>query len=81
MLGVGATKGRDLWLEVRRIQSGASRYRHGDVAWLDLKAPYRHLVVDVTVTSTRMNTSVPREWEASASHSQAVLHWELNKQL
>jgi hypothetical protein len=29
MLEAGATKGRDLRLEVRRIRSGASRDRHG----------------------------------------------------
>ena len=60
MLEAGATKGRDLRLEVRRIRSGASRDRHGDVVWLDFMAPHRHLVVDVTVTSARTNTNVPR---------------------
>jgi hypothetical protein len=36
LLETGATnKGRDLRLEVRRIWSGASRDRHGDVVWLD----------------------------------------------
>jgi hypothetical protein len=35
MLKAGApTKGRDLRLEVRRIRSGASRDRPGDVDWL-----------------------------------------------
>jgi hypothetical protein len=33
MLEAGDTKGRDLRLEVRRIRSGASRDRHGDVIW------------------------------------------------
>jgi hypothetical protein len=56
----GATKGRNLRLDVRCIRSGASRDRHGDVVWLDFIAPHRHLVVDVTVTSARMNTNVPR---------------------
>jgi hypothetical protein len=60
MLEVGAIKGRDLRLEVRRIRSKASRDRHGDVVWLDFMAPHRHLVVDVTATSARTNTSVPR---------------------
>jgi hypothetical protein len=60
MLEAGATKGRDLRLEVRRTRSGASRDRHGAVVWLDFMAPHRHLVVDVTVTSARMNTNVPR---------------------
>jgi hypothetical protein len=46
-------------LEVRRIRSGASRDRHGDVEWLDFKAPHRHLIVVVTVTSARTNTNVP----------------------
>jgi hypothetical protein len=46
-------------LEVRRIRSGASRDRPGDVVWLDFMAPHRHLVVDVTVTSARTNTNVP----------------------
>jgi hypothetical protein len=59
MLEVGATKGRDFRLEVRRIRSGASRYRLGDVAWLDFMAPHRHLVVDVTITSARTNTRTP----------------------
>jgi hypothetical protein len=60
MLEAGATKGRDLRLEVRRIQSGASRDRHEDMAWLHFMAPHRHLVVDVTVTSARTNINVPR---------------------
>jgi hypothetical protein len=60
VLEAGATKGRDLRLEVRRICSGASRDRHGDVVWLDFLAPHRHLVVDVTVTSARTNTNVHR---------------------
>jgi hypothetical protein len=73
MLEAGATKGRDLRLEVRRVRSGASRDRHGDVVWLDFTAaqgneegkrdehhPHRHLVVDVTVASARTNTNVPR---------------------
>jgi hypothetical protein len=53
-------KGRDLRLEVRRIRSGASQDRHGDVVWLDFMVPHRHLVIDVTVTSARMNINVPR---------------------
>jgi hypothetical protein len=57
-LEVGANKWRNLWLEVRRIRSGASRDRPRDVVWLDFKAPHRHLV-DATVTSTRTNTSIP----------------------
>jgi hypothetical protein len=60
MLEAGATKGRDLRLEVRRIWSGASRDRHGDVVWLDFMAPDRYLVAYVTVTSARTNTNVPR---------------------
>jgi hypothetical protein len=59
MLEAGATKGRYLRLEVRRIRSGASLDRHGDVVWLDFMAPHRHLVDDVTVTSARTNTNVP----------------------
>jgi hypothetical protein len=55
----GATKGRDLRLEVHRIRSGDSRDRHGDVAWLDFMAPHRHLV-DVTLISARTNTNIPR---------------------
>jgi hypothetical protein len=51
-------KGRDLRMEVRRIRSGASRDRHGDVVWLEFRAPHRHLI-DVTVTSALMNSSVP----------------------
>jgi hypothetical protein len=60
MLKAWAIKGRGLRREVRRIRSGASRYRLGDVAWLDFMAPHRHLVVDVTVTSARTNTIVPQ---------------------
>jgi hypothetical protein len=60
MLEAGATKGRDLRLEVRRIRSGASRDRPLDVVWLDCMVPHRHLVVDVTVTSARMNSNVSR---------------------
>jgi hypothetical protein len=45
-----------LRLEVRRIRSGASQDRRGDVTWLDFKAPHRHVVVDVTVTNTRTVT-------------------------
>jgi hypothetical protein len=60
MLEAGATKGRDLLLEVRRIRSGAYRDRHGDVVWFDFMAPHRHLVVDVIVKSGRTNTNVPR---------------------
>jgi hypothetical protein len=59
MLEAGATKGRDLRLEVRRIWSGASLDGHGAVVWLDFMAPHRHLVVDVTVTSARTNINVP----------------------
>jgi hypothetical protein len=36
----GATKGRDLREEVRRFWSGASRDRHGDVVWLEFRAPH-----------------------------------------
>jgi hypothetical protein len=58
MLEAGATKGRYLRLDVRRIRSGASRDRPWDVVWLDFMAPHRHLVVDVTVTSARTNINV-----------------------
>jgi hypothetical protein len=60
MLEAWATKGRDLRLEVRCIQSGDShRYRH--LVWLDCMAPHRHLavIVDVTVTSARTSTRTP----------------------
>jgi hypothetical protein len=60
MLEAGATKGRDLRLEVRRIRSGVSPDCLGDVVLLDFMAPHCHLVVDVTVTSTRTNNIVPR---------------------
>jgi hypothetical protein len=59
MLEAGATKGRDLRLNVRRVRSGASRDRPRDVVWLDFMAPHRHIVVDVTVTSdARTNTNM-----------------------
>jgi hypothetical protein len=60
MFEAGATKWRDLRLEVRRTRSGASRDGHGDVVWLDFMAPHRHLVVYVTITSARTNTNDPR---------------------
>jgi hypothetical protein len=60
VLEAEATKERGLRLEVRGILSEASRYRHGGVVWLDVMTPYRHLVVDLTVTSDRTNTNVPR---------------------
>jgi hypothetical protein len=53
-----ATKGQELRLEVRRIRSGASRDRHGDVVSFDFIVPHRNLVADVTVTSARTNTNV-----------------------
>jgi hypothetical protein len=54
----GATKGRDLRLEVRRIRSGASR-DPWVLFWLDFMAPHRNLVIDVTVTcSARTDTYV-----------------------
>jgi hypothetical protein len=55
-----ATNPRDLRLEVHHSRSGASRDRHGDVVCLDFRAPHRHLVVDVSVTSAHTNTNVPR---------------------
>jgi hypothetical protein len=58
MFEAGAIKGRDLWLEVRRIRLGAPRYRPRDVVWLDFMAPHRRFVVDVTVTSPRTNTFI-----------------------
>jgi hypothetical protein len=46
MLEAWVTKGLDLRLEVRRLWSGASRDRqHGNVVWLDFKAPHRHVTV------------------------------------
>jgi hypothetical protein len=55
-------KGRDLRLEVPLTRFGASRNRHGDVACLIFAALHKHLVVDVTVTSARTNSSVPVVW-------------------
>jgi hypothetical protein len=60
MLEAGATRGRDLRLEVHRIREGASQDRLGDVVWLHFMAPHHHLVDDVTVKSARTNTNVPR---------------------
>jgi hypothetical protein len=61
MAEAGEIKGRDLRLEVRRIRCGASRDRPGDFVWLDFAALriYKHLVVEVTVTSARTNSNVP----------------------
>jgi hypothetical protein len=39
---------------------GAFRDRHVDVVWLHFMSPHRHLVVDVTITSARTTTNVPR---------------------
>jgi hypothetical protein len=52
-------QGHILRLEARRIRSAASRDRHGDAFWLSCMPPHRHLVVDVTVASARMNPMVP----------------------
>jgi hypothetical protein len=60
MLSAGATKGKDLRLDVRRIRSGTSRNRLRDAVWLDFMAPRRHLVVNVTGTRARTNTRVPQ---------------------
>jgi hypothetical protein len=59
MLEVGAKKGRDFRLEVRRIRSGASRDRPRDVVWLNTMAPNYHLI-DVPVTYVCTNTIVPK---------------------
>jgi hypothetical protein len=75
MLEAGATKGRDLRLEVRRIRSGASRDHPGGVVWLDFMAPHRHLVVDVTITRARTSTNVPRIGARLPLHGS--LHWDL----
>jgi hypothetical protein len=58
MLEAGATKGRDLRLEVRRIRPRVSRYRSEGLVWFDVRALHRHLVIDVTVTSARTNIGV-----------------------
>jgi hypothetical protein len=34
---------------------------HGDIVCLDFASPQKQLVVDVTVTSARTNSSVPEE--------------------
>jgi hypothetical protein len=84
MLEAGATKGRYLRMEVRRIWSGASRDRHGGVVWLDFMAPHRHLVVDVTVTSARTNTSVLRIGARLPLHGSLALgakHYKLDADL
>jgi hypothetical protein len=33
---------------------------HVDVVWLDLRAPHRHIVVNVTVTGACTNTNSPQ---------------------
>jgi hypothetical protein len=47
MLEAGATKGRDLRLDVRRIRLGVFQNRHADAVWLDFMAPYHNLVLDI----------------------------------
>jgi hypothetical protein len=59
VIEAGATSGRGLRLEVRRIRSGAARDRLGDVAWLDVMAPQSPSSCCHTVTSARTNTRVP----------------------
>jgi hypothetical protein len=84
MIEAGASKGRDSRLKVRRIRSGASRDRHGDVVWLDFMAPQRHLVVDVTATSARTDTNVPRigaRLPLSASHALGAQHCKIDADL
>jgi hypothetical protein len=58
--------------EVRRIRSGASQDRPGDVVWLDFMAPHRHLV-DLTVTSACSNTNVPRIGARLSLHGSLAL--------
>jgi hypothetical protein len=84
MLEAGATKGRGLRLEVRRIRSGASRDRLGDVVSLDFMAPHRYLVVDVTVTKARTNTNVPHigaRLPLSGSRTLGAQHGKLDADL
>jgi hypothetical protein len=54
-----AIKGKNMELEVRRIRFGASRDRTTDVAWLDVAAPHKHMIVDITVHSARTKSSIP----------------------
>jgi hypothetical protein len=52
--------GTFIWVEVCRIWLGESRDRHWDVVWLDDAAPHKHMVVNITVTtSARTNSKVP----------------------
>jgi hypothetical protein len=78
MLEAGATKGRDLRSEIGRMRSGASRDRHGHVVWLDFMVPHR-LVVDVTVTSARTKTDVPRIDARLPLHGSLVLGAQYSK--
>jgi hypothetical protein len=56
----------EFMLEAGAIKGGTGRpwrsaaYHYGDVVWFDFMTPLRHLVVDVTVTSARTNTNIPR---------------------
>jgi hypothetical protein len=77
MLEAGATKGRDLRLGVLSFRSGASRDRHGDVVWLDVMAPHRHLFIDMTVIQMLARTSMFLVYVLVA-HSRAVLYLELS---
>jgi hypothetical protein len=54
-------------LEAGAIKGGtcgtwrSAAYHYGaDVVWFNFMTPLRHLVVDVTVTSARTNTNIPR---------------------
>jgi hypothetical protein len=57
---------------------GTYRYSPADVVVeLDFMAPHCNVVVDATVTSARMNTSVPQI--GTRLPFRGVLHWELSK--
>jgi hypothetical protein len=66
-------------LEVRRIRSEASRYRRGDVVWLDFAASYKHVVVHVTVTSARTDSIVPAVGAPLPLHGTLAMESEQSK--
>jgi hypothetical protein len=61
-----------------------NRGKCGDVVWLDFRAPHRHLVVEVMVTSARTNTNTPHidaRLPLPGSHALGAQHGKLDADL
>jgi hypothetical protein len=79
MLKAGATKARDLPLEVRRIRSGGSRDQPEDLLWLDFMGGLYTVILLFMCRSQALARTLVSLRYALASHSWAVLHWELSR--